>query len=81
MAKVPKQRTGGQTGGGGRIGQTSNRSASQSRGGRPHAGGGGTGRKPPGKGCAVTALALAGGIVGLVAAAGYGAFRGIEALF
>jgi len=49
MAKVPKPRSPGQTGGGGRIGQAGNRSASQARGGRPHAGGGRG--LPPKKGC------------------------------
>jgi hypothetical protein len=48
MAKIPKQRGAGQRGGAG--GQLSNRGSSYSRGGRPSAGGGGTGRKPPG-GC------------------------------
>lgn len=67
MGNVPRQRRAGQTGGGGRINQTSNRAASQNRGGRPHAGGGGTK-----KGCAVTAVALAGGPVTGVAATGYG---------
>lgn len=57
---VPKQRRPGQAGGGGRIGQTSNRVKSSNRGGRPHAGGGGTGRKPPGSGCAVIALVMLG---------------------
>lgn len=49
MSSIPKPRKAGQTGGGGSIGQTSNRVKSSNRGGRPHAGGGGTG-KTPGKG-------------------------------
>lgn len=84
---VPKQRKPGQTGGGGRIGQTGNRVKSSNRGGRPHAGGGGGGRKPPKKGSgggssamvflsvallAVPALAVA-GIVAFLAH-GYGLF-------
>jgi hypothetical protein len=55
---IPKPRRAGQVGGGGRIGQTSNRGLSSSRGGRPHAGGGGTGKTPGGKGCAVVAVAM-----------------------
>lgn len=70
---IPKQRGPGQRGGGGRIGQTSNRNASSNRGGRPHAGGGGGGSK---NGCAVTALALAGGVIG---ALGYGAVELVKA--
>lgn len=68
---IPKQRKPGQTGGGGRIGQTSNRVKSSGRGGRPHAGGGGTGRKPPGSGCAVLALMMLGSAFALLASAGY----------
>lgn len=56
MGNVPKPRGAGQTGGGGRMGQAPNRSASQSRGGRPHAGGGGTGSK--GGGCCPMAAAV-----------------------
>lgn len=46
MANVPKPRGSGQTGGGGRINQSSNRNASRARGGSPTRGGGGTGKKP-----------------------------------
>jgi hypothetical protein len=46
MVKIPKPRKEGQTGGGGRINQTENRNKSQDRGGRPHAGGAGTDKKP-----------------------------------
>jgi hypothetical protein len=73
MAKVPQPRKPGQTGGGGRIGQTSNRNKSSNRGGRPHAGGGGTGKKPPGSGCAVTAF--------IILAAPVGAVYGLVELF
>lgn len=65
---IPRQRKAGQVGGGGRIGQTSNRGLSSSRGGRPHAGGGGTGKTPGGgDGCAVTALAGL-GLIGVLGA-------------
>jgi len=72
MAKVPQPRRAGQVGGGGRIGHTSNRSASQARGGRPHAGGGGTGKKPP-SGCSdnkkAKAILIGGsGLLGLASA-------------
>lgn len=77
MGKVPKQRKPGQTGGGGRIGQTSNRGGTYGRGGNPHAGGGGSGRKPPGKGCAVLALALAGGVLAGVSGAAYGLYQAV----
>ena len=53
---TPKQRSGGQTGGWG--GQFANRGASVSRGGRPSAGGGGTGKTPGGKGCAIWAVLI-----------------------
>ena len=66
---IPKQRKPGQTGGGGRIGQTSNRVKSSGRGGRPHAGGGGTGRKPPGSGCVVLAIMMLATPVGVIWAA------------
>lgn len=62
MAKIPKQRGGGQTGNTG-WGHRSNRVNSTRRGGNPHAGGGGGGKK----GCAVVALAAIGGLGGLVA--------------
>lgn len=75
MAKVPQPRKPGQTGGGGRHGQAGNRSRSQDRGGRPHAGGGGSGKKP-GDGCAVTAI----GMVGAAVAAAYGLFEGVKAV-
>jgi hypothetical protein len=55
MAKVPQPRKPGQTGGGGRIGQTSNRNKSSNRGGRP-----------PGSGCAVTAFIILAAPVGAV---------------
>lgn len=87
MGKVPKPRKPGQTGGGGRIGHTSNRGGSQARGGNPYRGGGGQGKKPAGKSSSVegTPIAtlvysIAGGVVltlsGVVAylAHGYGAF-------
>ena len=48
MAKIPEPRKEGQKGGGGRINQTSNRNNSEKRGGRPHAGGAGTDKKPKG---------------------------------
>jgi hypothetical protein len=73
--KIPGPRKPGQTGGGGRHGQAGNRSRSQDRGGRPHAGGGGSGRKPPGKGCAVVAVSLPGVGAGLVSAFGYGVWQ------
>lgn len=50
MAKVPQPRRPGQTGGGGRIGQTSNRGGSTNRGGNPYRGGAGGGKTPK-KGC------------------------------
>lgn len=49
MAKIPKQRGSGQTGGGGRHGQAGNRGRSSDRGGNPYRGGGGQGKKPAGK--------------------------------
>ena len=75
MAGIPKQRKPGQTGGGGRIGQTSNRVKSSGRGGRPHAGGGGAGRKPPGSGCAVLALMMLGAAVTALTGVGYAALE------
>lgn len=81
MAKVPGQRKSGQTGGGGYRSHGPSMGRSVSRGGRPHAGGGGMGKKPPGKGCAVTALVLAGGIASAVGGAGYGAWKAVEAMF
>lgn len=74
VAKVPQPRKAGQTGGGGRIGQTGNRNASSNRGGRPHAGGGGSGKKPPGNGCVVLAFAMAGG----AALAAYGVYEAVR---
>lgn len=67
---TPKQRKPGQTGGGGRLGQTSNRVNSASRGGNPYRGGGGSGRKPPtGSGCLdviiIGGLTVAGATYGL----------------
>lgn len=55
MAKIPQPRRPGQTGGGGRISQTSNRAGSQNRGGSPHRGGGGSGKKPGGGCCSMVA--------------------------
>jgi hypothetical protein len=49
MAKIPKQRGGGQTGNTG-WGHRTNRVTSSRRGGDSHKGGGGTGSKPPGGG-------------------------------
>jgi hypothetical protein len=47
MPKVPEQRKDeDDKGGGGRIHQTENRDKSNKRGGRPHAGGAGTNKKP-----------------------------------
>jgi hypothetical protein len=46
MVKIPKPRKEGETGGGGPLGQAPNRSTSQDRGGRPHAGGAGKEEKP-----------------------------------
>lgn len=65
---IPKPRKEGQTGGGGRHGHGDSRAKSWARGGRPSAGGGGTGRKPPKKGCAVAAIGLGAGLL----AAAYG---------
>ena len=45
MTKIPEQRKPDQKGGGGRLGQAENRSKSEDRGGRPHAGGAGDGKK------------------------------------
>jgi hypothetical protein len=46
MPKIPNQRKNeDDKGGGGRLGQAENRSKSQDRGGRPHAGGAGDGKK------------------------------------
>lgn len=50
MAKIPKQRGGGQTGNTG-WGHRSNRVSSIGRGGNPHAGGGGGGKKGGGGIC------------------------------
>lgn len=75
MAKIPGPRKPGQTGGGGRLGHLGSRGLSGDRGGRPHAGGGGTGRKPPKKGCAVLALAMVSVPVGALAALGYAAWE------
>lgn len=57
----------------------------KNKGGKPSGGGGptngpyhwGNGPQPKGKGCAVTALALAGGIVGLITAVGYGVAQAV----
>lgn len=76
---VPKQRRPGQTGGGGRIGQTSNRGNSSNRGGRPHAGGGGGGGKS-GDGCAVLAITTLGGALAILGGAGYGLYEAAKAL-
>lgn len=46
---TPKQRRPGQTGGGGRHGQSGNRERSGSRGGNPYRGGAGQGKKADGK--------------------------------
>jgi len=78
MAKVPGQRKPGQYGGGGRINQSSNRGLSSSRGGRPHAGGGG--RKPSSDGCAVVAIALLGALATAGAGVAYGLYAGLSVL-
>lgn len=62
MGKIPRQRSGGQTGGFG--GHASNRSRSLGRGGTPSRGGGGSGRKPPG-GCVVLLAYVLAGIPAL----------------
>lgn len=46
MPKIPGQRKEGETGGGGRIGQTENRVKSKDRGGDPYKGGAGKDKKP-----------------------------------
>lgn len=62
MPKIPKQRGEGQTGGFG--GQFINRGSSLNRGGRPSAGGGGQGPKPPRKlPCAIIIIAGFGGMI------------------
>ena len=77
MAKIPGQRKPGQTGGGGRHGQGGNRVRSGERGGNPYRGGGGTGKKPPGSGCLDVVIIGAGSL----AAAGYGIYEAIRAVF
>lgn len=63
MAGVPRQRKGGQTGGGGRINQSGNRNASRSRGGSPTRGGGGTGKKPGSGGGSKSMVIIAVGLL------------------
>lgn len=75
MSNIPKPRQGGQKGGGGGIGQSRNRNLSRSRGGQPTRGGGGGGKKPPKDGCLVMAIALGGGLIGILSAVGYGAWE------
>lgn len=72
---IPGQRKPGQTGRGGKTHHTGSMAKSWNRGGNPQKGGGGTGKKPPGDGCAVVALAMIGGVVSAAGAAGYGVFK------
>lgn len=72
MGKVPKQRGGGQRGGGGYTNHGPSMGRSSARGGRPHAGGGGS----KNNGCAVAAIAL----IGLPLAAGWGLIEAIRAV-
>lgn len=46
MPKIPEQRKPGQTGGGGKLGQTENRVKSEDRGGKPYEDGAGDDKKP-----------------------------------
>lgn len=68
MAKVPKPRSGGQRGGGGYSSHGPSMGRSTSRGGRPHAGGGGGSKN----GCAVAAIGLAGATLAAFGATAYG---------
>ena len=78
MAGIPKQRKPGQTGGGGRHGQSGNRVRSADRGGNPYRGGGGSGRKPPGgKGCLDVVIIGGGSLAGL----GWGIYEAARIIF
>lgn len=80
MGNIPRQRKSGQVGGGGRIGQTGNRNASSNRGGRPHAGGAGGGKRPN-KGCCEFGVAVrAVGLMTLAATAVIGTAIGLASL-
>lgn len=72
MAHIPGPRKPGQTGRGGKTNHTGSMGKSWDRGGNPQKGGAGSGKKPAGNGCAVAALAMVGGVVSALGAAGYG---------
>jgi len=79
MGNIPNQRRYGQKGGGN---QASNKFNSIQRGGRPSAGrakssGGGS----KNNGCAVTAVAMLGGILTVLGGAAYGAVEAVRAVF